>query len=86
MRLAIFLAVFDVKAEVIKAGPMPRFFGVGGIQDRQVHFAIGKMDRAVLGAVHLFHVEHLPVESRELVRLMRKNRQMTELGHLLFLP
>jgi hypothetical protein len=60
---------------------MARFLGIGGVEDRQVHFAIGKVHRAVLGAVHLFHIEYSLVEISELVRLMRKNREMTELGH-----
>jgi hypothetical protein len=52
------LVVFDVKTEVVEAGLMPWFLGIGGVQDRQVHFTIGKVYGAVLGAVHLFHIEH----------------------------
>ena len=73
--------VFDVKAEVIEARLMSRFLGIGGVQDRQVHFAVRKMDRAILGALHLVHFEHSLVEISQLIRLVGENREMTEFGH-----
>src|SRR5262245_23170010 len=72
-----------MKAEVIETRLVSRFLGIGGVQDRQVYFTVRKMNRAVLGAVHLFHVEHLLVETSQLVRLVGENREMTEFGHCL---
>src|SRR5262245_31702688 len=72
-----------MKAEVIETRSMSRFLGIGSVQDRQVDFAVRKMNRTVLGAVHLIHVEHLLVEISQLVRLVGENREMTEFGHCL---
>src|SRR3989442_1618866 len=65
-----FFVVFDMKAEMIESGLVPRLFWIAGVQDREVHLAIGKMDRAVFRAIHLLHFEYFLIEVRKPIRLM----------------
>src|SRR5437773_1939811 len=82
MRLAI-SSLSYMEAKMVKSGLMSRLFWIGSVEDRQVHFAVGKMDRAVFCAVHLFHFEYSLVEVGEPVRLVRENREMSKFCHYL---
>ena len=55
---------------------MARLFRVVGVEDRQIHVAVGEMNRAVFGAVHFLEIEDFFVELCQFFRLASQNSEM----------